>query len=98
MDENKIVVVTDELLKCLEVLKMADEYSNPPYNRDLKIPEEYNWQTLIDKKGAELETHYINLLKELGKESGLIGQIFIKAQNKIQDPAKLYRIIQMINS
>jgi len=24
MDENKIVVVTDELLKCLEVLKMAD--------------------------------------------------------------------------
>src|SRR5665648_287455 len=77
---------------------MADEYSKPPYNRDLKIPEEYSWQTIIDKKEAELETHYINLLKELGKESGLIGQIFIKAQNKIQDPAKLYRIIQMINS
>jgi type I restriction enzyme M protein len=37
-------------------------------------------------------------LKELGKESGLIGQIFVKAQNKIQDPAKLYRIVQMINS
>ena len=77
---------------------MSDEYSKPPYNRDLKIPEKYNWQTLIDKKGAELETHYINLLKELGKESGLIGQIFVKAQNKIQDPAKLYRIVQMINS
>jgi type I restriction enzyme M protein len=87
-----------EQLTYLIFLKMADEYSNPPYNRDLKIPEEYNWQTLIDKKGAELETHYINLLKELGKESGLIGQIFIKSQNKIQDPAKLYRIVQMINS
>jgi len=87
-----------EQLTYLIFLKMADEYSKPPYNRDLKIPEEYSWQTLIDKKGAELETHYINLLKELGKESGLIGQIFIKAQNKIQDPAKLYRIIQMINS
>jgi type I restriction enzyme M protein len=87
-----------EQLTYLIFLKMADEYSNPPYNRDLKIPEKYNWQTLIDKKGAELETHYINLLKELGKESGLIGQIFIKAQNKIQDPAKLYRIVQMINS
>ena len=87
-----------EQLTYLIFLKMADEYSNPPYNRDLKIPEEYSWQTLIDKKGAGLETHYINLLKELGKESGLIGQIFVKAQNKIQDPAKLYRIVRMINS
>jgi type I restriction enzyme M protein len=87
-----------EQLTYLIFLKMADEYSKPPYNRDLKIPERYSWQTLIDKKGVELETHYINLLKELGKEAGLIGQIFVKAQNKIQDPAKLYRIIQMINS
>ena len=87
-----------EQLTYLIFLKMSDEYSKPPYNRGLKIPEKYNWQTLIDKKGAELETHYINLLKELGKKSGLIGQIFIKAQNKIQDPAKLYRIVQMINS
>ncbi len=87
-----------EQLTYLIFLKMADEYSKPPYNRDLKIPERYSWQTLIDKKGLELETHYLNLLKELGKELGLIGQIFIKAQNKIQDPAKLYRIVQMINS
>jgi len=87
-----------EQLTYLIFLKMADEYSKPPYNRDLKIPERYNWQTLIDKKGVELETHYLNLLKELGKETGLIGEIFVKAQNKIQDPAKLYRIIQMINS
>jgi type I restriction enzyme M protein len=87
-----------EQLTYLIFLKMSDEYSKPPYNRDLKIPEEYSWQTLIDKKGAELETHYINLLKALGKEPGLIGQIFVKAQNKIQDPAKLYRIVHMINS
>ena len=87
-----------EQLTYLIFLKMSDEYSKPPFNRDLKIPEKYNWQTLVDKKGAELETHYINLLKELGKEPGLIGQIFVKAQNKIQDPAKLYRIVQMINS
>jgi len=87
-----------EQLTYLIFLKMSDEYSKPPYNRNLKIPEEYSWQTLIDKKGAELETHYISLLKDLGKEPGLIGQIFVKAQNKIQDPAKLYRIVHMINS
>jgi len=87
-----------EQLTYLIFLKMSHEYSKPPYNRDLKIPEKYNWLTLIDKKGAELETHYINLLNELGKEPGLFGRIFIKAQNKIQNPAYLYRIIQMINS
>jgi type I restriction enzyme M protein len=87
-----------EQLTYLIFLKMSYEYSKPPYNRDLKIPEKYNWLTLIDKKGAELETHYITLLNELGKEPGLFGKIFIKAQNKIQNPAYLYRIIQMINS
>jgi len=87
-----------EQLTYLIFLKMADEYSKPPYNRDLKIPKKYNWSTLTDKKGAELELHYINLLRELGKQQGMIGQIFVKALNKIQDPAKLYRIVQMIDS
>ncbi|SFE12406.1 type I restriction enzyme M protein [Nitrosomonas sp. Nm166] len=34
---------------------------------------------------------------ELGKLPGMLGQIFTKAQNKIQDPAKLYRLIDMVN-
>ncbi len=87
-----------EQITFLIFLKMADEYSKPPYDRDLNIPERYNWQSLTNKKGAELETHYNELLKELGKGTGLISQIFIRAQNKIQDPAKLYRLIQMINA
>jgi type I restriction enzyme M protein len=36
-------------------------------------------------------------LKELGSGSGLIPTIFRKAQNKIQDPAKLKRLITLIN-
>jgi type I restriction enzyme M protein len=32
-------------------------------------------------------------LEELGKRSGMLGVIFRKAQNKIQDPAKLRRLI-----
>ena len=27
----------------------------------------------------------------------MLGQIFTKAQNKIQDPAKLYRLIDMVD-
>lgn len=86
-----------EQLTYLLFLKMADEYSRPPYSRDTHIPEGHNWEALIDKTGAELEAHYIELLQELGKHKGMLGQIFFKAQNKIQDPAKLHKLIQMIN-
>ena len=77
-----------EQLTYLIFLKMADEYSKPPYNRNVGIPEAYNWQTLKSKKGADLETHYLTVLRELGSKKGMLGQIFTKAQNKIQDPAK----------
>ena len=86
-----------EQLTYLIFLKMADEYSRPPYNRDVGIPPEYNWTSLKSKKGAELESHYITLLRDLGTRKGMLGQIFTKAQNKIQDPAKLYRLIDMVD-
>lgn len=76
---------------------MADEYSKPPYNRKLPVPVKYNWDSLVSKKGAELETHYIELLRELSNSKGILGQIFTKSQNKIQDPAKLSRVIEMIH-
>jgi len=87
-----------EQITYLLFLKMAHEYSQPPYNRETNIPEEYNWDSLTEKSGAELEQHYITLLRELGKQSGILGQIFVKAQNKIQDPAKLYKLIQMLDA
>ena len=86
-----------EQLTYLIFLKMADEYSKPPYKRDIEIPEEYNWQSLRSKRGAQLETHYLTLLHELGTKKGMLGQIFTAAQNKIQDPAKLYRLISMVD-
>lgn len=87
-----------EQITYLLFLKMAHEYSQPPYNRETNIPEKYNWPSLTDKSGAELEQHYVTLLRELGKENGMLGQIFVKAQNKIQDPAKLYKLIQMLDA
>ena len=86
-----------EQLTYLIFLKMADEYSQPPYNRKVGIPSGYNWQSLKAKRGAELEVHYVTLLRELGNKPGMLGTIFTKAQNKIQDPAKLYRLIDMVN-
>jgi len=86
-----------EQLTYLIFLKMADEYSQSPYSRKVGIPDEYNWQSLKAKRGAELEVHYVTLLRELGNKPGMLGTIFTKAQNKIQDPAKLYRLIDMVN-
>lgn len=86
-----------EQLTYLLFLKMADEFSKPPYNRKLPVPTKYNWESLVEKKGAELESHYTTLLRELSHSKGILGQIFIKSQNKIQDPAKLFKLIDMIN-
>lgn len=86
-----------EQLTYLIFLKMADEYGRPPYNRDVGVPKKYNWAALKKLKGAELEGHYIETLRELGTEKGMLGQIFTKAQNKIQDPAKLSRLIAMVD-
>jgi type I restriction enzyme M protein len=82
-----------EQLTFLLFLKMDDERSKAPFNKKSDIPKEYNWQTLIKLDGAELETKYIKILNDLGKEEGIIGVIFRKAQNRITDPAKLRKLI-----
>ena len=86
-----------EQLTYLIFLKMADEYSQPPYNRIVGIPKAYDWNSLKSKRGAELEVHYVTLLRELANKPGMLGTIFTKSQNKIQDPAKLFRLIELVN-
>ena len=86
-----------EQLTYLLFLKMADEFSRPPYNRPLPIPAKYNWQALTDKRGSDLEVHYTETLRQLAHSKGFLGQIFTKSQNKIQDPSKLFKLIDMID-
>ena len=86
-----------EQLTYLIFLKMADEYAQPPHKRSIGIPKGYDWPSLTSRRGADLEVHYVTLLRVLGGTQGLLGQIFTKVQNKIQDPAKLSRLISMID-
>ena len=72
---------------------MADEQSKPPFNKTSPIPEGKDWPALLARDGDELEIHYRHTLEDLGKRPGMLGVIFRKAQNKIQDPAKLRRLI-----
>jgi type I restriction enzyme M protein len=82
-----------EQLTFLLFLKMADEQTRPPFNRPSAVPDRFDWPSLLAKDGDELETHYRHVLETLGKQKGMLGVIFRKAQNKIQDPAKLRRLI-----
>lgn len=82
-----------EQLTFLLFLKMADEQSRPPFNKPSAVPKEFAWPSLLARDGDELETHYRHVLESLGKQKGMLGVIFRKAQNKIQDPAKLRRLI-----
>lgn len=82
-----------EQLTYLLFLKMADEQTHPPFSRPAFLPEGLDWPSLIAIDGDDLEVHYRHTLTELGRRPGMIGVVFRKAQNKIQDPAKLRRLI-----
>lgn len=82
-----------EQLTYLLFLKMADEQSKPPFNRESIVPKDYSWAILKGLSGDQLEIHYRHTLEALGKQGGMLGLIFRKAINKIQDPAKLQRLI-----
>jgi type I restriction enzyme M protein len=83
-----------EQLTFLLFLKMADERAALT-DEDQAIPKGYRWSDLANPKmeGVKLEQHYRDTLKKLGDEGGMLGLIFRKSQNKIQDPAKLRRLV-----
>ena len=82
-----------EQLTFLLFLKMAHERAHRPIRPERIVPDELSWQTLLDSDGDALEVQYRKILTGLAREEGTLGTIFRKAQNKIQDPAKLKRLI-----
>ncbi len=86
-----------EQLTYMIFLKMADEYSKPPYNRNLGIPEGYTWVDMNSLSGVDLEQQYKKTLEKLAEKTGILGEIFTGAQNKISEAAKLARIVRMID-
>ena len=88
-----------EQLTYLIFLKMMHERNQPPYTWDPNyvpspIPEGYDWASLVARDGDDLERHYRETLEVLGRQPGTLGVIFTKAQNRIQEPAMLTRLVQ----
>lgn len=86
-----------EQLSYLLFLKMADEIANDPFTEEEArevVPADYNWQSLVTKKGIDLEVHYRKALIELAKKPGTtLGTIFAKSQNRITEPALLEKLV-----
>ncbi|MDA0632534.1 class I SAM-dependent DNA methyltransferase [Nonomuraea sp. MCN248] len=83
-----------EQLTYLLFLKMAHERASRRFNADDSLASvAARWQALVDAEAAKLEELYRRTLEDLGRAPGTLGIIFRKAQNRIQDPAKLKRLI-----
>jgi type I restriction enzyme M protein len=85
-----------EQITYLLFLKMDEEREELLGERS-SIPDKYRWHCLRGLDGDGLESRYRHALEELGKQKGLIGQIFRGAQNKVSDPAKLKRLVSLID-
>ncbi|NGZ66724.1 SAM-dependent DNA methyltransferase [Vibrio aestuarianus subsp. cardii] len=84
-----------EQLTYLIFLKMSSERAEGGKEGESLAAE--RWAKLIELDGSDLEMEYRHTLESLGSQKGTLGMIFRKAQSKIQDPAKLERLISMIN-
>ena len=83
-------------LTYLLFLKMDDE-NVQIFGEESSIPEGYRWTDLIDLDGLDLVKQYEDTLEELSGQDNLIGTIYTKAQNKIDKPVYLKKVITLIN-
>jgi type I restriction enzyme M protein len=92
-DDGVSTIEYTEQLTYLLFLKMAHERERRPLKPERIVPTECSWQRLLDADGDELETTYRHILDQLSRQPGTLGVIFRKAQNRVQDPAKLKRLV-----
>lgn len=71
-------------------LKMTDE-------RGLRLPKGCDWPDLCSKTGTELLDYYVDVLRTLGKEKGILGDIFAGAQSRFSKPTSLKQLINNID-
>ena len=77
-------------------LKM-DEERVKALNEPSAIPADCSWDTLRTRSGADLESHYKEVLAKLSRRDDIVGTLFLKAESKIADPARLERLVKLID-
>lgn len=79
-----------EQLTYLLFLKMADE-------RGVDLPEGTDWPYLRKQSGTDLADTYVDALRELGRQPGILGDIYAGAQSRFANPVNLATLIAMID-
>ena len=79
-----------EQITYLLFLKMAHE-------KKIKLPKGCDWPDLRAKSGTELTDGYIDLLRILGKQPGILGDIYSGAQSRFNNPVNLKKLISLID-
>jgi type I restriction enzyme M protein len=92
-DDGVSTIEYTEQLTYLLFLKMAHERAMRSLEPEVIVPDSCSWQRLLDADGDDLELTYRHMLEQLARQPGTLGVIFRKAQNRIQDPAKLKRLV-----
>lgn len=87
---------TDYITQLTYILFLKMDNEKEELGLGSAIPEGYKWKEIVDLNGSDLVEKYEEILKELAKDSGLIGTIFTKASNKIDSPVHLKKVIQMV--
>lgn len=79
-----------EQITYLLFLKMADE-------KGLDLPGGTDWAYLRKQSGTELLEDYQDALRVLGKEPGILGDIFSGAQSRFTNPVNLKKLFGLID-
>jgi type I restriction enzyme M protein len=79
-----------EQITFLLFLKMADE-------KGVDVPAGCDWPTLRDKAGSDLTDFYVDLLRKLAKQPGILGDIYAEAQSRFNNPVNLKKLINLID-
>ena len=79
-----------EQITYLLFIKMADE-------KDIQLPKGCGWQQLEKLSGTELSDGYVDILRTLGKQKGMLGDIFAGAQSRFSNPVNLKKLIGVID-
>lgn len=60
------------------------------------LPADCQWDALAARAGEDLEKRYKSILETLSRRDDIVGTLFLKAESKITDPAKLQRLVTLI--
>lgn len=79
-----------EQLTYLLFIKMMDEKGNT-------MPDKTDWKSIISKSGTELIDHYADVLRILGRQSGILGGIYSGAKSAFTNPVNLRKLVSQID-